>query len=491
MSTYNNSDTGNAVRFAEKYATDVKYCPEWNSWLTFDGRRFAPDRCGHAVELAKSVPADIRAESNNCYSAIPRDASKEERAALAKNADRLLRWADTSESKGKLDAMLDLAKSDPRIISSAEGFDTEPWLVVCDNGVLDLRSAKLKPHTPSMLLTKAIALPYESSAQAYHWEKFIGEVTCGDKELARFIQKAVGYSLTGENSEQCLFLMTGHGSNGKSTFINTVLALLGEYGLTSQFSTFAEQDRSGRPSSDLVRLRGMRLVAASEGQQNERLDEGLVKQLTGGDKITARGLYQSEFEFTPTHKLWLATNHLPLIRGTDRGIWRRMRRIPFNASFEGRADVNLAAKLLKELPGIFAWAVQGCIAWQMEGLETPESVRKATEEYQEAMDSVGSFLREECVKHGKARVKSSALYGAYQVWAKSNGEFQMSNKVLSQRLKEKGFNLKHMSTGNFWEGLGLVADNATLASGQRNFADAEFIKLPQQTITTQQEGLGF
>lgn len=462
--TYHNSDTGNAMRFADKFKAKVKFCPEWKSWLVFDGARYAVDKSGLAIELAKTVAEDIRADGYTTYASIPRDASKEERSSLAKAADRMLKYADTAEGKTAIKSMLELAQSDARLSTSAATFDTEPWLVICENGVLDLRTGELCDHDPALLLTKRIAVSFAKDAKAPNWKKFLKEVTCGDRELERFIQKAVGYSLTGQITEQCLFLLTGHGSNGKSTLINALQALFGDYGLTSQFNTFSEQDRKGKASPDLVRLHGMRFVSATEGQQNERMDESLIKQITGGDKLTARGLYQDEFEFYPTHKLWLATNHLPMIRGNDRGIWRRMRRIPFNASFEGRADVSLAGKLLEELPGILAWAVEGCLAWQQDGLETPESVRKATEEYQEAMDSVGTFLREECVNSPKIRIKSSELYGAYQMWAKANGEYQISNKVLTQRLDEKGFSRKRTGSGIVWDGLGLVADNAALAS---------------------------
>ncbi|MGH9426935.1 MAG: DNA primase family protein, partial [Terriglobia bacterium] len=235
----------------------------------------------------------------------------------------------------------------------------------------------------------------------------------GKEDVIDFLWKAIGYSLTGDTQEDCLFLLYGAGANGKSTFLNILRALLGEYGKQAAFSTFLYQERDA-VRNDLADLRGARLVVASEAEEGKRLSESLIKALTGRDLIKTRFLFQEHFEFIPQMKLWLAANHKPVIRGTDYAIWRRIRLLPFTETFQGEAcDKGLPDKLKAELLGIFAWAVRGCLAWQRDGLPLPQSVKAATEEYRSDMDAVACFLEEKCICRPESTVPSSVLYGAY------------------------------------------------------------------------------
>jgi len=276
-------------------------------------------------------------------------------------------------------------------------------------------------------------------------------------DVIGFIQRAVGYALTGCTSEQVLFFLYGLGANGKTTLIEVLRALLGDYAMQASFATFAERRGDG-PRNDVARLAGARLVAASEAGEGTRFDEGLIKQLTGSDAVTARFLYGEDFEFHPAFKLVLAANHKPAIRGTDRAIWRRIHLVPFTVTIpEGERDPQLLGKLTAELPGILRWALDGCLAWQRDGLGAPVAVRSATLRYREEMDTIGAFLDEACRLHASGRVRAGALYPRYQAWCERVGERALSQRKLGERLAERGLHCI-TSNGTVWLGLELLPD---------------------------------
>jgi putative DNA primase/helicase len=283
------------------------------------------------------------------------------------------------------------------------------------------------------MMTKISNCEYDnvSGKQPERWIKFLDDVTDGDKELQRYIQKAVGYSLTGSIREQCLFMCYGLGQNGKSTFLETVTDILGGYARNAQTETIMlnVKGASGGASAspDIARLKGARMVTANEPNQGVRMNEGLVKQLTGGDKITARFLHSREFEFVPEFKLWMSANNKPIITGTDQGIWRRMRLIPFIVAIpENKRDKSLKVKLNKELPQILKWAVDGCIMWLQEGLEVPACVQKATAEYRQEMDSLGQFCDLAIESDNASSTKFADVYEVYVNWAEENHEYLLS-----------------------------------------------------------------
>jgi putative DNA primase/helicase len=286
----------------------------------------------------------------------------------------------------------------------------------------------------------------------------------GQAALITFLQRAVGYALTGDTSEHVLFLLHGTGRNGKSTFLETLHALLGDYAKQADFATFLAR-KHDTVRNDLAELQGARFVAAVEVEEGRRLAENLVKQLTGGDRIKARFLYQEYFEYVPQFKVFLACNHKPVIRGTDLAIWERIRLIPFTVTIpKAERDTHLLTKLLQELPGILAWAVQGCLAWQQHGLGEPQAVVQATGAYRAEMDLLGSFLEDTVVLGTHHQVTSKDLYTAYCTWCETNGETPMSKKALGSRLLERGCAPVRLGPkqARGWQGLGLVTPHGPL-----------------------------
>jgi putative DNA primase/helicase len=348
-----------------------------------------------------------------------------------------------------------------------DALDAGSWLLNVENGTLDLRTGELRPHRRDDLITKIAAVDHDSRATCPTWLAFLDRVLGGSQELAAFLQRAIGYSLTGEATEQVLFLLYGTGANGKSTFLETARALLGEYAIQASFDTFlAKQDVSREHA--LARLRGARFVSGSEAEAGARLNEVLVKTLTGGDAVTARFLYREFFEYEPRFKVFLAANHKPTIKGSDHAIWRRIRLVPFTVTIpEQERDPKLREKLRAELPGILNWALEGCLAWQREGLGEPPEVKDATAEYREDMDTLAPFITERCETFPDSRGGSTELYKAYATWSGANGEKPMSQTSFSLRLNERGFERKR-SGGNgnrVWFGIGLATGQRALLTG--------------------------
>lgn len=456
---FNLTDLGNAERLLSRHGEDVRFCYPWSRWLVWSGSRWERDEGGRVHRLAKQTVRGIYAE------AAAAD-SEERRKALA-------RHATASEAESRIKSMLELAKSDVPI--APDELDADPWLLNAPNGTVDLRTGKLRPHRREDLITKMAGAEYDPNATAPTWEAFLERVLPGE-DLREFVQRSAGYSATGETSEQCMFINHGAGANGKSSFQEALAGALGDYSMRAPTEMLMTKRGGGVPN-DVARLKGARFVAASETEEGRRLAESLVKDLTGQDTITARFMRAEFFDFKPTHKLWLSTNHKPEIRGTDNAIWRRIRLIPWSVTIAPiEQDRELAAKLQTELSGMLAWIVRGCIEWQRDGLRAPEEVRRATGEYRAEMDVISAFLKDCCEQNGDGWVYARELYKAYRGWCEETGERPEPQKKFGGRLKDRGHVSRRGGSRGaaLYDGLHLGSYGETLADGSLTHQKAVF-----------------
>jgi putative DNA primase/helicase len=436
------TDLGNAELFTHVHGHRLRYVAERRRWLTWDTARWAPDITGEAERAAK-VTAKVL---------LDRAAGIEDDTARGKAA----KWAATAQSESRIRALLVLARSDPQLAVSETQLDAHPYLLAVANGVVDLATGELREGDPDDLITRGSDVAYDPDATCPRWERFLQEIFNDDQDLIAFVHRLVGYTLTGDTREHLLAVLHGQGCNGKSTLLEILKALLGDLATTSAFDTFARARGDRGPRNDLARLRGARLVTASESGEGRRLDEATLKEITGGDTIAARFLFGEHFEFRPTFKLLLVTNHRPRVDGDDDAIWRRLRLVPFEQSFEGREDRDLGPTLHQELPGILAWAVRGCLAWQHDGLGQARAVTQATAEYRSAEDTLGAFLDERCTPSGQ--VTASDLRDAYEQWCNELGERPLGASALSNRLGKRGIKAHKGAQGRrFYRGINLDA----------------------------------
>jgi putative DNA primase/helicase len=439
------TEMGNAERFVAQHGTNARFVHDWNSWVIWNGKYFARDGNGESVRLTKTTVRSIYSEAADCE-------EQKQRSAIVD-------WAKRSEKAAQITAMLKLAQSEPGVPVSPNDLDQGTELLNVQNGTIELLTGRLRPHDRKDLFTKIAPVVYDQAAECPRWTEFLEQVFEPHRDLIPFIQRAIGYSLTGSTREECLFLLHGPlGRNGKGTFIKTIASMLGDYSLTADFSTFVAARDDHGPRDDVANMHGRRFVSAQESREGAPLAESLIKWLTGGDIVRARRLFENSWEFMPTFKLWLATNHKPTIRGTDSAIWSRIKLIPFDVSFEGREDRGLKDDLQAELTGILRWAVQGCLDWRRNGLLAPESVTDSTAEYRAESDGFGRFLEEMCVIGDIFQGKGHELYLVYRRWAEQGGEQHlMTETTFGKRLKEKGFTKRHMNNGSLYDGIGLRA----------------------------------
>lgn len=442
-------DIGNGQRFVWRHGQNLRWVKEWG-WLTWNGKVWELDR-GLVMLWCKETARSILAEAASSE-------DDDNRIALSKHAR-------ASSSQARLDAMATLAQSEPGINAKPSEFDCDPWLLNCQNGIVDLKNGALLPHDPAAMMTKITACDYDPTATAPLWITFLQRIFAGDYDLIHFVQKAVGYSLTGTTIEQALFFLYGRGANGKSTFAGIVQDLLGDYGMKSRAETLMLRNHDIIPE-EVAQLDGVRFMLAAELGEGQRLNESLIKDLTGGDKLRARLLHKNSFEFLPTAKPWLYGNHKPSIRGTDEGIWRRVKLIPFTITIPDKErDKTLPKKLHVELPGILAWAVRGCMAWQAEGLGDPQAITEATKEYRVEQDILAAFLDEKCIITPDAEVTAGALYTEYKQWAEDTGIQPLSRINFSRQLEERGFTTSKRESGtgrHVYVGLGLFTQDSFL-----------------------------
>jgi putative DNA primase/helicase len=375
------TDHGNAIRLVAAHGADLRYCHPWNGWLAWDGARWCQDDTAEAARRAKRTISDLYARTVAEMAGL-KD-SLEESAGRIKQLQRLQTHALKSESAPRINALLDLARSEPGIPVLPEDLDRDGWLLNCPNGTLDLRTGQLREHRRGDLLTKLCPTLFDPEAQCQRWLRFLDEIF-EDKDLPDFAQRLLGYCLTGNTCEHILAVFHGAGGNGKSVFIGTLFAVLGDDYALAAMPDFLLSRHGERHPTEIAALFGKRVLVCQETGSGRRLNEGLVKWLTGDDMLTARRMRENFWSFQPSHKTFLVTNHKPVIAGQDDGIWRRLRLIPFTRSFpEDKQDKALSAKLRAEAPGILAWMVRGCLDWQKFGMMTPKCVLTATKKYRE------------------------------------------------------------------------------------------------------------
>lgn len=416
------TDMGNAERLAQLYSAELRSV-DGQSWTAWDGKRWSKD------------PATARLVAMKNARALQMEAA----AARDDQAPALRAWANRSEGKDRLAAALDVARSLPQLVCRAADFDTRDLELNISTGTLDLVQGIEMPHDPNALHTKLAPVGFNADAACPRFTSFLGETFDSDPDILAYIQRLFGYCLTGKTGEQAFFLLHGRGANGKSTLVRVLLDLLGEYAVQLPPETLLRQ-QSRSQTNDLARLDGARVAVANELPDGRRLDEALVKQMTGGERISARFLYQEFVEFQPKCKLLISSNYLPEITGTDLGIWRRVHLIPFNRTVpENRRDAHLNEKLRQELPGILNWALAGCLAWQQEGLNPPEIVLAAVEQFREEMDSVGTFIRDTCVEGGKMRTTNGVLWDAFESYCDETGYTLVTKAKFLSELKVRGY----------------------------------------------------
>ncbi|NJI16488.1 DNA primase, partial [Staphylococcus agnetis] len=435
-------DTGNADRFIDRYGQLYKYSYISNKFYIYDGTKWAVDDRGSIRRLIDEMIEDIKDEKVMHSDDVSEDEAREFFQKYYKK---------TRGTQAKKNIMNELMHRQP---VTPDDFDKDNMLLNVANGYIDLTSRELYPHDITQMFSQIANTDYSEKMQPAVWLDFLNDIFDGDKEVIRYIQKALGYSLTGSTREQVMFILHGKGRNGKSIFVETIAEILGDYSNNMQAKSLMVK-KNDNVNTDIARLSKARFVTSSEPNEGFRFDEGLIKQITGGDKVTARFLYAEEFEYTPKFKIWVSTNHKPIIRGTDDGIWRRLVLIPFEVQIpEEKVDKDLKYKLLREAPAILNWMTEGAYMWMQEGLEMPDKLKDASQSYRTEMDVVEQFIEEKCNRMKGARETGKKLYDEYKVWADENNEYKMDKNKFGKKMKEK-FESKKMNNGVNYIGIEL------------------------------------
>lgn len=442
------TDVTNAARFAEQHGPAFRYCYAWGTWLHFDGWRWRRDAGDVAIRCAKET-------ARGWFVEAAQTADEARRRALAK-------WATYSNSEPGIRRMLTLAQAELAI--TPEQFDADPWLLNCPNGTLELRTGHLRPHRREDFLTKMTAAPYDPSARSEVWDTFL-EGALPDEGAREYAQRYAGYCLTGSTREEVFVFCRGPAGGGKSTFTEGLRRTWGDYAAAADFTTFLAKKPGDGPREDLARLHGPRLVTSVETRDGQRLAEGLVKLLTGGDTLAVRRLYERTFEFVPHFKLLLASNYRPRASADDEGLWRRLRELPFPTARLRPEERDPAVKAAITDPAkagaaILAWAVEGCLRWQDEGLGEPEAVMQATDAYRRSQEPLAEFVADCCRLDPGSSVPASRLREEYEGWCRATGlKYPITGKAWAAALRGLGCANRRGHGGVYWwDGIGLRAE---------------------------------
>jgi putative DNA primase/helicase len=457
-SRYPNTESGWAARFADMFRHEARFVKDQGHWRWFDGRRWVVDE-RNVVTLGKS---------REISRALARDASA--RFAPDPEYEELLEAAQRTQRRQCRENIVALARSEPGIAIGSAEFDAQTMLLNCQNGTINLLTGELRPHNPADLLTKILPVSYDPSATSPRWDQFLPE-TLQDEETITFVQRFVGYCLTGDNNEHVMVFCYGSGANGKTVLVETIQSLLADYAVTGPTTLLMTKHNEQHPC-DRILLKGTRTASFSEVPSGQRFDEATIKSLTGGDTISARGMRENFSTFKPTHKIWICGNHKPIVRGQDEGIWRRLRLIPFERVIpEAQRDHKLKEKLCGELPGILAWAVRGCLDWRQHGLGVSTRVKDATAGYRAESDRLGPFLDDRCLSAPGNRVSRQAMRMAYESWCKTECEQPLDPKEFAEQLRQRGVGECKVREGGGsvrgWRGIGVVDRGHEDTQGQR------------------------
>jgi P4 family phage/plasmid primase-like protien len=426
-----------ADKFSEQHANDLRYVAEWGQWLRWDGHRWEKDKARRAFDLARKVCC-VATEFCSKKQIVQRVRSAQTRAAV-----------------------VSMASQDERHIAAVEQWDADPWLLNTPGGVVDLQTGKMRPADRGDYMTKITTT--SPSCDCPLWRRFLSEITGDDKALQSYLQRMMGYALTGSTEEHALFFLYGTGANGKSVFLETLFSIMGDYARVVPMEALIVL-RNEQHSTDVAGLVGARLAAANEVEEGTRWNESKIKALTGGDMVTARFMRQDFFDFKPRFKLIVRGNHKPSVRSVDEGMKRRMNLVPFDVTIpKEKRDPKLPEKLRAEWGGILQWMIEGCLEWKRIGLRPPKIVTAATEDYLTAEDTLGRWLDERCVLGKTKQQGSSDLFLDWRRWAEASSEFVVPQRRFSQNLEARGFTLVKSHGRMRFVGLELLPTSAAAA----------------------------
>ncbi|MEK3975530.1 phage/plasmid primase, P4 family [Psychrobacillus sp. FSL K6-1267] len=435
------TELGNAERIANDYGNVIRHVGD-AGWYVWDGKRWKEDRKREIEKITAKVLRKLFKSDN----------------------EHEQKWAKQCEKRAiRMNSIKDMI---PLVPAEREEFDKHKFLFNVSNGIIDLKTGELLQHDRNYMITKISNVEYDKNAKSPVWENFLESIFKTpdgqtDYEVIDFLQRVIGHSLTGDISEQLMFFLFGSGRNGKSTFINTIQNLMGDYGRQTNSETFIKKNNDSSINNDIARLVGARFVSAIESEEGQQLSESLVKQITGGERISARFLRQEFFEFTPEFKVFFTTNHKPIVKGIDEGIWRRIKLIPFSVTIPKESiDKKLPEKLSLEAAGILNWMIEGCLKWQKSGLNNPTSISLATDKYKEDMDIIEPFVFEKCFLNPLAKIEAKVLFSAYEKWCYENGEFALKNRTFYRLLETRNLK-KERGSGNkiYVHGIGLAHED--------------------------------
>ena len=439
-------DMGMAQRFLDMFPHSFLYSMVDKTWYVYNGSYWKQDNQGLIEKAADKVINNLKNEKH----VIPEDVDEDD----YKKAWKKFEKRERSRSS-KVNMVNEIKHLVPVLHNQ---WDQEHMLLNTPSGYIDLTNGTLHNHKYNKMFTQETGVDFSENVDCPLWIKFLNQTFQSDQELIHFVQKIIGYSLTGSNAEQKMFILYGNGRNGKSVLLNIIKYIFGSYAKTMNATTIMQKriGSSQGATSDIARLEGARLVVSSEANEGDRLDESLVKQMTGGDTLVARYQYGKDFEFDPVFKLFMATNHKPKIYGTDEGIWRRLVIIPFTHTVKKEnVDKKLEDKLKAESMGILKWAIEGAMMWQSEGLNPPDVIQNAGNEYRKEMDVIEAFIDECCVTNDSYKVKASELFDAYKKWANETNNWEGMNNTKFGREITKRFERKRLNTGNYYLGIDL------------------------------------
>jgi putative DNA primase/helicase len=435
------TDATNAERLKKRHGRDIRYNAAWKKWLVWNGTQWHLDDGAFIHEKGLETVRSL-------YEELTKTDDYRERIEIEK-------FAVLSESMRRREAFVKAASLMSELNVTSEDLDPNAWFLNVKNGTVDVLTGEFREHKQEDMITKTANVEYNPQADCPLWKQFVREIMNFKAEMISFVQTAAGWALTGDTSEQTMFILFGSGANGKSTFLNTIMYIMGDYAIATPTETFMRKN-GDQITNDIARLRGTRFVTTTEAEQGRRLSEPLIKQITGNDRMTARFLYGEFFSFVPTFKIFMATNHKPVIKGTDYGIWRRIKLIPFTTRIpEEKQDKHLEEKLREEASGILNWLLEGTMRWRREGMNAPQDILNATDEYRGEMDVIGNFIKECCVQQPGLTIRIRELFKAYQEWCEENNEHASSERFFGLRLKEMGFERSRTAEARFWSGLAL------------------------------------